>query len=230
LADNAPWKPDLWLEVNGGLQPVDRPKEMYAVVGTDPHVLNGLYDRIRPRADKFFNMQTPYMKRGDIWLPYAHDPVWHAPTPIKWEDRSFDCSLIGLHYPDRVSFFKQLKAAGYSTHFSIGRAYFDAADIYHDTRVGFNKSSLLDTTARVFELMGFSIVPLLNRVPDLMSMFEDGKHFLGFNTLGEAIEKFKWALDNPLEAQVIADAGHQAVQHHTWDARVQTILEECGLV
>lgn len=231
IEERAPWKPDLWLEANAGLKTVDRPKEgLYAVVGTDPHVLGSLYDSIRPRADKFFCMQKPYMRPNDIWLPYAYDPIYHSTTPIEWADRKYDCALIGLHYESRVKFFQQLKVAGFSTFFDIGLAYYDAATVYHDTRVGLNYSSLQDTTARVFELMGFGIVPLLNRVPDLMEMFKEDEHFLGFSTPGEAIQKFKWALDNPADAQRIANNANDAVQPHTWDARAQTILEECGLL
>lgn len=231
IEDRMPFEPDLWIEANAGLEPIDRPKKgMYTVVGTDPHVLGKIYDNVRPRADKFFCMQKPYMKEGDVWLPYAYDPIYHTPTPKKWEERLIDCSLIGLHYLERVEFFKQLKAAGYVTHMSIGQAYYDAAKIYHNTKVGFNRASLQDTTARVFELMGFAILPLLNRVPDLMEIFTEDEHFLGFGTMGEAIEKFKWAMQNPFEAKKIAAAGHQAVQPHTWDARVEQILKECGFL
>jgi hypothetical protein len=67
-----------------------------AHVATDPHALN--YDRQRQLADFFFNMQTPYMENGDIYLPYAYDPTVHYPVEI---DKLYDVCMIGLHYPQR---------------------------------------------------------------------------------------------------------------------------------
>ncbi len=231
LEQNAPWKPDLWLEVNANLFPVDVPKGApYAVVGTDPHVLNPHYDTLRPLADKFFCMQQPYMKNGDVWLPYAYDPVFHSQTTIPYGLREYDASLIGLQYGQRTVFFNKLKQMGHNVYFTIGQAYEDAKKIYHNTRVGFNYSSLQDTTARVFEIMGFGICPLLNNVPDLLEMFVEDEHYLGFSTPEMAIEKFKWAIDNPDKADEMGFAARRAVEPHTWDARAQSILEEMGLV
>ena len=173
LENICPWQPDLWLEVNAGLvvnaPPTNAP---YAIVGTDPHVLD--YSKERARASRFFCMQKPYMKDGDKWLPYAYDPVYHANTPYSWTEREYDLSLIGLQYSQRTNFFRDVKTLGYATYYDIGKAYGDARDIYHKTRVGLNLSSRKDTTARVYELMAFGIVPLLNRTPDLMEIFKDG--------------------------------------------------------
>ena len=69
---------DLWLEVDAGFYLDPRPETgIVAHVATDPHALS--YDRQRQLADYFFNMQTPYMKNGDIYLPYAYDPTVHYP-------------------------------------------------------------------------------------------------------------------------------------------------------
>lgn len=231
LEKKLPWKPDLFLEVNGGLQSPESPVSApYAVVGTDPHVLN--YDNVRVRANKFFCMQKPYMKSTDVWLPYAYDPIYHSKTPVPWEEREYDCSLIGLQYPGRIAFFNELQNKGHNVYFDIGKAYHDAREIYHKTKVGFNLSGhgKKDTTARVFELMGFGIVPLLNRVPDLMEMFEENIHYVGFSSVTEAIEKWHWIMDNQEKAQEIAEAGNQAVKPHTWDARAETILKEMDLL
>jgi len=95
--------------------------------------------------------------------------------------------------------------------------------------VGLNWSSLQDTTARVFEIMAFGIAPVLNRTPDLMEMFSEGEDFWGFDTLDEAVRQVDFCLDHPLSAEAIALQARQSVEPHSWDARVQTVLEEAGL-
>lgn len=227
-----PWEPDLWIEVNGGLNTFGRPaaEGKYAVIASDPHVLGGIYAEARPKADFFFGMQKPYLVAGDIWLPYAYDPIWHAPSPIPMADREYDAALIGLQYPNRIKLTSLLRARGKKVFFELGPVYEDALAIYHNTRVGFNWSSLQDTTARVFELMAMGVVPVLNRVPDLMEMFVDGRDFQGFDTMDEAVELICTYSENHREAQIVANAAMDAVREHTWDNRMQQVLEETGVL
>lgn len=226
-----PWEPDLWLEVNAGLEAQGRPvSAKYAVIGTDPHVLGGIYDSLRPRTDYFFGMQSPYLGPGDIFLPYAYDPIWHSPSPIPMKDRNYDISLIGLQYPQRTNVVNILRNRGRKVYYELGKVYDEARDIYHNTKVGFNWSSLLDTTARVYELMAMGTVPVLNRVPDLVEMFEDGKDFIGFDTANEAVNLIEHYADYPEEAEEISASAKEAVKEHTWDARMETVLQETGLL
>lgn len=224
-----PFEPDLWLEVNAGLTAVGRPVGRYAVVGSDPHVLN--YTPARAQADKFFCMQRPYMQAGDIWLPYAYDPIWHSPSPKMFRERDIDATLLGLQYRHRLELFKALTARGHTTRFELGPSYEDARAIYHRTKAGVNWSSLKDTTARVFELMALGVVPVLNRVPDLMEMFEEDEHFLGFDTMPEAVHQIEKALspDHERQSERIMHAAMNAVTGHTWDARIEAIFAEMGV-
>lgn len=225
------FEPDLWLEANSVLTVVGRPQGKYAVIGTDPHVLNdSFYAQSRSTADYFFCMQTPYMKEGDIWLPYAYAPDWHARTPIPWGERKYDCSLLGLAYQGRRIFFERAKERGHSVRFEIGKVFDEARDIYHETKVGFNWSSMDDTTARVFELMAMGIPAIMNPTTDLTSMFNENEHFISFLGVEQALEKLEWALSHPEEVEAMAERAYQAVKPHTWDARVETILQETGVL
>jgi spore maturation protein CgeB len=81
--------------------------------------------------------------------------------------------------------------------------------------------------------MAMRLVPVLNRLPGLDYMgFEDGRHYLGFSSMDEAVEKVQWALANREFAQQIADQAYQFVntRNMTWESRVDTILKTCGLV
>ncbi len=119
-----PWEPDLWLEVNAGLEAQGKPVSgKYAVIGTDPHVLGQIYDRVRPRADYFFGMQSPYLGEGDILLPYAYDPIWHSPSPIPMKDRMYDAALIGLQYASRTKLVNMLRSRGLNVFYELGLAH-----------------------------------------------------------------------------------------------------------
>jgi hypothetical protein len=228
LSKNTPWEPDLWIEGNAGLQTIGRPAGKYIVIGTDPHVLP--YDHQRHHADVFYCMQKPYMKPGDQWLPYGYDPIWHKKTTRPWPDREVDISLVGLPYPIRRQLMSTLDSLGLKTYLGNGPAYEDAWDIYNNSKLGLNWSSLKDTTARVYELMAMGVVPILNRVPDLMEMFEEDKHFLGFDSAPEAVAKVMDILGDPLKAEAIAEAAHEVIQPHSWDARMDQVLMEAGVL
>ena len=232
LQHSVPWEPDLWLEVNSTLRAIGRPKGgTYAIVGTDPHVLD--YGPERQRADIFFGMQKPYLRPGDRWLPYGYDPVWHSPTTVPAAERKYDAALLGLHYPQRTELVRILRGSGLQVRYELGPAYEDARAIYHQARVGLNWSSLKDTTARVFEVMAFGIAPVLNRVPDLMEMFQDGVEFVGFNSddMTGAMNAAIGLARDPDRCDALGKAARFAVeQHHSWDHRIQTLLKEVGLV
>ncbi len=232
LEKHVPWKPDLWIEVNAGFNAIDRPTSgPLALVLSDPHVLSDTYyPKRRALADYVFNMQTPYMKEGDIHLPYAYSQRWHTPTEIPFADREWDAALIGLPYENRNKLVNRLKADGLNVNYTIGPAYDDARDIYHNTRVGLNWSSLLDTTARCFELMALGIPAVMNAVPDLMSMFEAGIDFRSFTTLEGAVKLVHDILESPSEHEYLVENALKAVKPHTWDARIDEIFKTVGLI
>lgn len=228
LEAKLPFEPDIWINVSSTLVTYGKPtKGLYAVIAADPHVLD--YDQERAKADLFFNMQKPYMKAGDRWLPYGYDPVWHAQTTIPWGDRRHDAALLGLKYANRNNLVARLRAKGYDVAYDLGPCYEDAREIYHSTRVGLNWSSLKDTTARVFEIMAFGIAPVINRVPDLFEIFTEGQDFLGFDNLDEAVTQVGWCLENPEAANALGEQARLSVEPHSWDARMQSVLEEAGL-
>jgi len=217
---------DLWLEVDAGFFLDPRPSSgIVAHVATDPHALN--YDRQRQLADYFFCMQTPYMKEGDIHLPYAYDPEVHYPEDIA---QSIDVCMIGLHYENRTNLVNRLVDRGLTVHYSIGAIFDEYRRYYNRSRVGINWSSLQDLNARVFELAAMGIPAVQNTVPDMSKFFTAGEHYFNFTTLDEAVEQVMYAIKNPDDAERVAMAALKAVKPHTWDARIQTILETVGLV
>ena len=216
-----PWKADLWLQIDAGWWLKNPKAGVVAHIATDPHVLN--YDFQRKQSDYFFNMQSGYMKEGDIYLPYAYDPTIHKPLDL---EKKYDGCLIGLHYPSRDELVQALRGAGYNIKYDMGIVHDEYNYVYNQSRVALNVSSLADLNARTFEAMGMRIPLLTNRIPALDDFFVEGEHYLGFGNLEEVIEKFMLLIHDPPFADYIADTAYALVsKEHTWDHRIQTILD-----
>ena len=221
-----PWKPDLWVQVDAGFWFTKPDAGIVAHVASDPHVLN--YDRQRKECDVFFNMQTPYMQNGDKYLPFAFDPTVHYPVET---EKKYDGCLIGLHYENRDSLVQALRNKGREIYYGLGDAYDEYRYRYNQSKVALSWSSLQDTPTRVFEAMGMGIPLVCNRTPDLCHFFLEGEHYFGFDNLQEAVEKFEYVMDNPAMGQYVAsNAYRKVIAGHTWDMRVEQILDTCKLI
>lgn len=219
---------DLILNVDAGFHFKDKPDVPYAVVATDPHVLEGWYSTVRPLADFFFNMQEYYKKDGDIVLPYACSPDHHYAMNV---DKIYDASLIGLHYENRNALVSALRGKGYNVLYDIGLVWDEYRERNNQARVGLNWSSLFDINARTFEMMAMKQIPVINRLPHLekLGLFEN-RHYLGFDTVQEGVEKVEWALNNPQQAETIAINAHNLVHEtHTYEHRIDEIFKAVGL-
>lgn len=241
-----PWKPDVVINLDAGFHFSTKPDVPYYVVATDPHVLGDWYKLVRPIADKFFNMQSSYMQSGDEWLPYAFDCWAHYPTTPPYViqrfdsagneyyekqsvEKEYDCSIIGLHYPQRDEWVARLRAKGIRVNYRIGDIYDEYREENNKAWIGLNWSSLEDVTARVFEIMAMRLVPVLNRLPGLDVLgFEEGRHYLGFSTMDEAVEKVQWAMEHRDFSEQIALEAYQFVNNQgmTYDNRVRQILSD----
>ena len=232
-----PWEPDLVLNIDAGFHLSTKPDVPYYVIATDPHVLSPWYEKVRPLTDRFFNMQSAYMQDGDILLPYAFDPKCHYPMndfmksdlykTYLPEDREYDCSIIGLHYPQRDEWVARLRAKGVKVNYRIGDIFDEYREENNKAWIGLNWSSLQDVTARVFEIMAMRLVPVLNRLPGLDALgFEENRHYLGFSNMDEAVEKVLWAKAHPDQAKQIALEAYQFVNNKgmTYDNRIAQVL------
>lgn len=220
-----PWMPDLWIQVDAGFGFVGRPSVgKNFIVGTDPHVLD--YSRQRAYADKFFCMQTPYIKDGDIYLPYAYDPQIHflEEKPQMYEPQIYDVCLLGLHYPERNEIVNGLRSKGVSVLYDLGPIFDEYRKFTNQAPIGINWSSKLDLNARVFELLAMKRLAIVNDVPDLSKFFVDGKDLVIAQSPSDAIEKTIYYLNSIEDGYKIAQNGFETVREHTWDDRISRIL------
>jgi spore maturation protein CgeB len=124
-----------------------------------------------------------------------------------------------------------LRSKGRSVIYELGHIYDEYRKVNCRAKIGLNWASMQDLNARFFELLGMQRIQVANRVPDMKFVGAvDGVHYLGFDTMEEAVAQVDWALSHEEEANQIAKNGREFVlAHHTWDMRVQTILETVGL-
>jgi len=223
------WIPDLVITINAGIEWLHKPTDGFvASVGTDGHCLD--YAHSRFLADKFFNMHPKYAQGDDVLLHYAFDPDIHYPmTEI---EKDTDAVLIGMPYPQRVTWVNKLRSLGISVLFENGPVFDEYRELNNRARLGLNWSSLGDLNARVFELMAMKLCPIIDRCEDLDRFgFKEGHHYLGFDDLEEAVLRVQWALNSPHEAEEIALAAFNKVnmEDFTYDSLVSKVLKEFGL-
>lgn len=216
-------KPDLIVTVDAGIHWAMRPNENCPVVhvATDPHVLD--YGLPRSYSDFFFNMQSAYMQNGDIHLPYAFDDTWCYREELPKE---YDAALVGMPYPNRVNLVNNLRAKGLKVAFENGPVFDEYRKLNNKARIGLNWSSLNDLTCRVFEIMGMGLIPIVNNVPELSMHFRNGEHYLGFDTMDEAVASIVEVAANPDDYNVMwSDAMKLVYAKHTYRHRVAQIME-----
>lgn len=163
----------------------------------------------------------------------------HNPFPNL--NKQFDTAFVGFlnrgidgKGHDRVKFLDAIFRAFPNSWLSFQNFFEDAAVRYIKARVGLNISiaaSPGDLNMRFFEGLSYGSCLLSNRDQDGWQElgFEDGVHFLGFDTYDEAIERVRWALDHPMEREAIAAAGHTLVREkHTYRHRMEQMFATIG--
>lgn len=210
-------KPDLWINIDAGFSWTGHPKYgRVALVETDPHALD--YRVSRRYADDVYCMQTPYIRAGEKYLPYAYDKEYHR--RLQRGGAEFDIGFVGVVYNNRRRFLsgfsdKRINAV-------TGVAYDDARSVYKNSVASFNLSSKQDLAARVFELAAMGVPFVANNVPDMKTIFGDGIYSFDNIPSGQTLLR-DMLNDKAMQADAIS-RGTQAVQGHTYDARIKQIL------
>ena len=232
LVDKLPKDIDLWLQIDAGWHlSVRPPAKIVALIETDPHVLKRWYDLPKSYSDFTFCMQSNYMEKDEIYLPYAYDPTVHYPIKTLYpHEKEYDVCLVGLLYPQRAALINKLRSDGLSVFYDIGLIFDDYNEVYNKSRIALSWSTLDDLPARVWEGMAMGLPVVTNRVPDLKHFFVEDEDYIGFDDLEEARWQVLRLTRNSLLESLIGDHGKETVEPHTYDARIQTILETVGLL
>ena len=205
--------------------------------------------------DHVFLAQLPDVARmagdgiGSVdWLPLACntylDPCYEELTKHLGNKvdltREWDLAFVGylnrgvkddpLSH-DRVAFLDRMFQEFPNSWLAFNVFFEQAAIRYAKARVGLNVSIRQDLNMRFFEVMSYGVCQLCNA--DMVGWdklgFQEGVHFLGWNTVDEAVEKAREILTDIERRGKIAAAGKAFVRAgHTYEQRVKDLLRVCG--
>jgi hypothetical protein len=212
---------DLWIDVDGSyfcggdLSPRRR-----ALVVTDPHVEGMECVKQREFVDEVYVMQSPYLRPCDRWLPYGYDPEWHR--SMRNVATIYDVTNLGAPYEERVAISETLTRHGKRVlgpgRGLMGPKYAEALQMAPAAIVWPLKD---DLPCRVFEALACGRQVLTKNVPDLEDLA----------ALGLALPVFVFDTAPSLLGRVIGSGELSPLSlpfdgaRHTWDARLQQIIE-----
>jgi len=183
-----------------------------------------------------------YIAEGGLsmfWPQGAH-PDDHKPYDLPFE---FDVSFVGGKYGWRPKFIKRLQRRGINVEcFGNGWGNGSLSDeemvkLYSRSRItlGFagvgHSRKLMCLKGRDFEVPMSGGLYLTQNNPELSLVYDVGKEIVTYCDEKYCVEKIRWLLGNPEEADKIREAGRmRALRDHTWEKRFEEVFEAIGLV
>lgn len=172
-----------------------------------------------------------------IYWPLASDPSLFYPRKKK----KYDVVFIGSNYGLRSRLVEALEAAGVHVDaFGPGwdngsRGAEECAEIFGTARIilgtgniGYN-DDIFTIKLRDFDAPMSGALYITHRNPDLLNLFREGNEIECYSSIIECVDKVKYYLTNPEEAQRIAGAGLlRARQNYSWEKRIGETLRLIG--
>ena len=158
------------------------------------------------------------------WLPHAVEPRAYPNKPecIK----KYDVGFVGF-----VTFEKRADALDriyreFPNFFYGQRLFEEAAEVYRKSRIVFNTSAEDDVNMRLFEVLATGSFLLTEHVPSIGDFgLIDGKHFISYIDLNDAVNKAGYFLKHVDKREKIAKDGMEAVlAGHTYQHRAKEVL------
>jgi hypothetical protein len=211
--------------------PLDTPHPM-ALWASDTHLGYDYRFSTASRADFVFCAQKAGAERmkedgikNPIWLPHAFEPQAYPKGELATKKYDF-CFVGHINSKNREDALDRMFRE--FPNFYYGQQLFEgAARKYAESRIVFNIAMKEDLNMRVFETLGTGSFLLTDWVPSIDELFEDGKHFVLYRSLDEAVDKARYYLAHDEEREKIAQAGYEEViKNHTIQKRVDVILNE----
>lgn len=155
------------------------------------------------------------------WMPLACDPEIHCqPNEVRQFDVGF-VGKLGLQGTWRHDVLTTVLPRYRTNEYRKFYPPRDMAEVYGQSKIVFNASINGDLNMRFFEALASGALLITDRIKNgLDTLFTEGKHYVGYTTIEEAIEKIDYYLVNPEERMKIAAAGQKlALDLHTYRHR-----------
>ena len=175
-----------------------------------------------------------------LYLPEGANPVIHKPYDIQ---KSIDVSFVGQCYGNRAAVIDELRKRGinvvaYGTDWPNGHlSTEEMVKTYSRSKInlGFGgvagHKNIFCLKGRDFEIPMSGGLYLTEYHPELSIAFLPGKEILTYSGLEDLLQKIKYYLDHPAEAEAIRNKGYKrALRDHTWEGRFEKIFRLIGLL
>lgn len=182
-----------------------------------------------------------YRKEGGaaIFFPEASDPeIFH---PMPGLPKTHDVSFVGARYGIRERTVNALRDAGlnvsaYGTGWERGRiANEDVPRLFAQSKVVLGVATIghsddfFALKLRDFDVPMSGSCYLTHNNPDLHGLFSVGNEIVTYSSVDECVTVAKDLLSDDVLRESIGDAARRrALQDHTWDSRLMTLIDFLG--
>jgi len=232
---------------------IDAPINFQPILSVAPH-----YNHIFCQGSEAVELLGNKGIKGAHWLPVACDPNSHRPLELSNKEKKYyghDIVFVGSYYPVRADLFEKLtefdfdlwgpgweqlpsKSAlrdflrGGQLKQEVWSRIYNASKIvlathYQDPD---NRFPVYQASPRIFEALACRCFVLVDRQKDVLSLFNDGEHLVGFDGIADLREKIKYYLRHPNERNKIATQGYREVlERHTFIHRINEMLSTINM-
>lgn len=168
------------------------------------------------------------------FFPFGADPqLFHSDIP--YSTRHIDVSFVGTRgheiYKNRDESLRFMEAnLQGQANLSLRKNIYleDLSKHYRNSKIVFNQTA--DTikafNMRIFEGMGCGALVLTDHTPEQTELFENGVHYVVYDSKEDMLEKLRYYLSHPDQAAKIAAEGQRhVVRNHTYEHRARQVLD-----
>ena len=173
-----------------------------------------------------------------LYLPEGANPEVHRPYEV---EKTFDVSFVGQRYGNRPAVIDALRKAGIRVE-AFGPGWPDGplpteemVRTYSRSRVNLGFGGVAGhkgtccLKGRDFEVPMSGGLYLTEAYEELERFYEVGKEIVTYSDAEDLVEKVRWLLSNPGEAEAIRQAGRRrALSGHTWGMRFDRVFGVIG--
>ena len=182
-----------------------------------------------------------YVVEGAIpfYLPEGANPLVHKPYE---EEKIYDVSFTGQCYGNRPEMIARLREAGVQVH-AFGPGWPSGAlsmeemvRTWSRSRINLGFGGVLGhketycLKGRDFEVPMSGGLYLTEHHAELIPFYDVGREIVTYTGFDDLLEKIRWLLSNPEQADAIRRAGRErALREHTWEMRFGKIFSMLGV-
>mgnify|MGYP005638744381 CR=1 FL=1 len=211
------------------------------------------YDHIFCQGTEAINLLKQNGIKSAHWLPMACSPQHHYPVQTTSNLKKKyvrDIVFVGSNYPVRQLLFEKLAELDFSIWGPGWEKIPDSSplrkcikggmlkleewlEIYSASKVilaphyqGFDvKLPVYQASPRVFEALACKAFIMVDRQPDVLSIFKEEEHLVCYDSVDDLREKIKYYIEHPVERERIAQNGYEfVIKNHTYIDRINELL------